>query len=207
MVDFSGFTAEIFSGFAVGLSGYSFWRTSLRQANLKVFVPPLIRYASPYQNSVFEVFEVPLTLINEGAQTGTVLSLNLEVANPRTRGVKHFYSAGVGPWSLDKAHGESLQPFTPISLTGRASQSGTILFYARNDSTVQQIVDGPGQYQFELNLLTARAEGFSLGGRSSTPHPMGFEMVLPYLDHRAFTSGPGSLPLNHPDWQPTGGQR
>ena len=68
VVDFTGVSAEVFSGVAVALSGYSLWQTSLKQADLQVFVPPLIRYASPYQNSIFEVFEVPLTVINEGAQ-------------------------------------------------------------------------------------------------------------------------------------------
>ncbi|MFZ0569835.1 MAG: hypothetical protein WCD20_04920 [Rhodomicrobium sp.] len=60
MADFGGFTAEVFSGVAVIVSGYSLWQTSLRRARLRVFVPPLIRYASPYQNSIFEIFEVPL---------------------------------------------------------------------------------------------------------------------------------------------------
>ena len=65
-----GVSAEVFSGVAVAMSMYSLWRTSLKRADLRVFVSPLIRYASPYQNSVFEVFEIPLTVINEGAQRG-----------------------------------------------------------------------------------------------------------------------------------------
>ncbi len=206
MVDFTGVSAELFSGIAVMVSGYSLWQTSLRRADLRVFVPPIIRYASPYQNSVFEVFEIPLTVINEGAQTGTVLSLDLEVTNPRSGAAKQFYSAGFGAWSLAKVAGEGLLPFTPISLTGRSSQSETVLFYARNDSRVRQIVDVPGDYQFAMSLLTARNEGLSLF-RGSKSQPLAFEMNLPYLDHRAFTAGGGTIPLNHPNWQPsaTGG--
>ncbi len=93
-------------------------------------MPPVTRYASPYQNSIYEVFEIPLTIVNEGARTGTVLSLNLQVTN--ARGIsKHFYSAGLGSWSMGKARGEGLSPFTPISLPGRTSHSAVILFYAR----------------------------------------------------------------------------
>jgi hypothetical protein len=70
MIDFTGVSAEVFSGVAVLVSGYSLWQTSLRRADLQVFVSPLIRYASPYQNSIFEVFEIPLTVVNEAPGRG-----------------------------------------------------------------------------------------------------------------------------------------
>ncbi len=35
------------------------------------------------------------------------------------------------------------------------------------------------------------------------PRTLAFEMTLPYLDHRAFTSGGGTLPLNQPAFQPS----
>jgi hypothetical protein len=189
-----GFTAELFSGIAVAVSGYSLWQTALRRAELRVFVPPLIRYASPYTNSTFEVFEIPLTVVNEGARTGTVLSLDLEVTNPQTRASKQFYSAGLGPWSMTKVHGEGLIPFAPFSLAGRTSQSATVLFYAREDSRIRQIAEGPGQYQFALSLLTAHR------GKNKA-RPLEFEMNLPHMDHRAFTGGAGTLPLHQPEWQ------
>lgn len=195
------FTAEVFSGVALLVSVYSLWQTVLKRADLRVFVPPMIRYASPYQNSIFEIFEIPLTVINEGARTGAVLSFDLTVTNLRTRAVKQFYSGGVGPWSMAKARGETLEPFAPMSLTGRTSQSETILFYARNDSTVQQIVEGEDNYRFELRLFTG------VTGGKQAPAPLNFDMVLPVLDHRAFTGGAGSLPLHNTAWQPAGAQQ
>jgi hypothetical protein len=187
-----GVSAEVFSGVAVAMSMYSLWRTSLKQADLRVFDSPLVRYASPYQNSVFEVFEIPLTVINEGAQTGTILSFDLEVTNSQNGTSKLFYSAGLGPWSLARVKGEGLTPFTPVSLTGRSSQSETILFYARNDSQVMQIVEAPAQYRFAITPLTTQRRSF-LRRKSK---PLIFEMTLPYLDHRAFTSGGGTLPMH-----------
>ena len=197
-----GISAEVFSGVAVVVSVYSLWRTTLRGADLRIFVPPLIRYASPYQNSVFEVFEIPLTAINEGARTGTILSFDLEVRNAQTGVSKLFYSAGLGPWSLAKAKGEGLAPFTPVSLTGRSSQSETVLFYARNDSRVQQIVEAPATFEFTIIPLTARRRGLF----RRKPKSLAFEMTLPHLDHRAFTSGSGSLPLHNARWQPNAGK-
>jgi hypothetical protein len=186
--------SEVFSGIAVAVSGYSVWQTALRGAQLRVFVPPLSRYASPYQNSTFEVFEIPITVVNEGARTGTVLSLDLEVTNPQMRASKQFYSAGLGPWSVAKVHGEGLVPFAPFSLAGRSSHSATVLFYAREDSRIRQIAEAPGRYEFTLNLLTAHRS-------KNKSQPLEFEMDLPYMDHRAFTGGAGTLPLHQPEWQ------
>jgi hypothetical protein len=201
-MDFTGFSAEIFSGLAVVISLYSLWRTALQHASLNVFVPPIIRYASPYQNSVFEVFEIPMTVVNEGALTGTILSFNLEVMNPRHGVSKQFYSAAFGAWSLEKAQGESINGFTPISLIGRGTQAATILFFARHDSEIQQIVDGPGPYEFRLTPLMAQSEQRIPIGRSTVPQ-LTFTMNLPYLDHRAFTTGSGTIQMNHPEWAPS----
>ncbi len=190
-------SAEVSSGVALVTSMYSLWRTSLKWADLRVFVSPLIRYASPYQNSIFEVFEIPLTVINSGAQTGTILSFDLEVTNAQNGASKHFYSAGLGPWSLGKVKGEGLTPFTPVSLNGRSSQSETVLFYARTDATVMQIVEAPAQYSFAITPLTAQRYAFL----RRQPKPLMFDMTLSYLDHRAFTSGGGTLPLHNTSWQ------
>jgi hypothetical protein len=186
------FNAEIFSGIAVLMSAYTLWNTSLRRAVLKLFVPPLTRYASPYTNSVFEVFEIPITLVNQGAQTGIIMSMDLEVTNIQRGTVKKFYSAGLGTWSLAKSKGEEAQPFSPLALTGKNSTAVTVLFYARTDSTVMQIVEGTGRYRFAITPVIA--------GRKAQK-PMFFEMDLPYIDHRAFTTGSGTLALHHPDWK------
>src|SRR5579883_663948 len=195
MIGFGGLSAEVFSGIAVLVSGYSLWQTTLKPARLQVFVPPLIRYASPYQNSIFEVFEIPLTIVNHGAQTGTALSLHLEVANVQTGALKHFYSAGLGPWSLAKVRGEGLLPFLPLSMPGHTSQSAVVLFYAREDSHILQVVEGPGPYRFVMQLLTA-SDTSRLLPRNAKSRPLAFEMQLPYLDHRAFSQGTGTLPLH-----------
>jgi hypothetical protein len=196
--------SDIVSGAAVVFSGISLWHTSLRAANLNVFVPPIIRYASPYQNSIFEVFEIPLTIINNGARTGTVLSVDLVVTDFQRRLSKRFYAACVGPWHREKA---GFKPFAPMSLAGRASESETLLFYPRNDETVMQIVENAGRFRFNVTLNVAGAKEETrltrlLGGGS--PAPLTFEMALPMLDHRAFTSGSGSVMLNHPDWRASG---
>ena len=195
--------SDIGAGAAVVISAYSLWQTSLKRAALKVFVSPVIRYASPYQNSNFEAFAIPLTITNEGARTGTVMSMDLVVRNPERNLTKHFYSADVGQWSIEKSRSGDFRPFAPIVLAGRASHTETILFHARRDETVMQIVEKEGTYGFVLTLQTVESEDFGLLDRiwRRPPQPLRFEMILPMLDHRAFTSGSGTLPLHQRDWQ------
>jgi len=88
-------------------------------------------------------------------------------------------------------------------LGGRTSLTETILFHARRDEPVMQIVDKEGNYQFMLPLQTTLEESpGSLGRlRQKPPKPLLLEMALPVLDHRAFTSGSGTLPLHHKNFQ------
>jgi hypothetical protein len=195
--------SDIGAGAAVVISAYSLWQTSLKRAALKVFVSPVIRYASPYQSSNFEAFAIPLTITNEGARTGTVMSMDLAVRAPERNLTKRFYSADVGQWSVEKARSGDFRPFAPIVLAGRASHTDTILFHARRDEQVMQIVEKEGPYEFMLALNAAQGEDLGLLDRMwrKRAKPLMFEMVLPVLDHRAFTSGSGTLPLHQKNWQ------
>jgi hypothetical protein len=62
--------SDIVAALALIVSLYSLWQSALKRAELTVFVAPIIRYASPYQNSNFEAFCIPLTIANEGAAPG-----------------------------------------------------------------------------------------------------------------------------------------
>ncbi|MFA5949730.1 MAG: hypothetical protein WC807_05550 [Hyphomicrobium sp.] len=109
----SGFSggafAALLSALALAISGYSLWDTSLKSADLRVFVPRVIYYSSPYQNSNFEMISIPVTLSNEGARTGTVLDLDLAVTDPRTKQTKHFYAAELGIWSMARTRERATQ--------------------------------------------------------------------------------------------------
>ena len=200
-----GRLANVVSAIALTFSGYSVWETSLKQSDLKVFVAPVIQYASPYNNSNFEMLAIPITITNEGARTGTILSAELLVTDPEKKLSKRFYSADFGRWSVENARTGNFKPFAPMSLAGRASQTETILFHPRRDETVMQLIAATGRYQFTLKLNVALTEDFGFLDRAwrKAPDPLSFEMILPVLDHRAFTSGAGSLPMHHKDWQTT----
>jgi hypothetical protein len=185
-----GKLAIIVSGVALLFSGYSLWETSLKAADLNAFVPPVIQFAAPYQNSNFEVIAVPITLTNEGARSATVVSMELAVADPRTSQTKRFYAADFGRWTMEKTRTGAYEPFAPISLPGRTSRTAQVLFYTRGqDEKPDELIREPGPYRFTLTLDLAES--------SATP-TVSFERTLLSYDARAFNEG--TLPLYSSDW-------
>ena len=85
-----GKVATLVALVALAFSAYSLWETSLKQPDVRIFVPPVIQFSAPYNNSNFEVIAIPVTFANEGARTATVLSMELAVTDPRTSQTKLF---------------------------------------------------------------------------------------------------------------------
>ncbi len=144
---------RLLSAVALAFSGYSLWDTSLKSAEVHVFVPPVIQYSSPYQNSNFEVFAIPVTMTNDGARTGTVLAMELAVTDPRTKQTKRFYAADFGRWTMEKTRAGAYEPFAPLSLAGRTSRTEQVLFYPRGEEEKpNELVRELGAYTFDLTL-------------------------------------------------------
>jgi hypothetical protein len=194
----------IISAVALALSVYSLWETTLKQADLHVFVPPVLQYSAPYQNSNFEMIAIPVTLTNDGAQTGTVLSMELAVTDPRTNATKRFYSADFGRWTMERTRSGSYQPFAPISLAGRSSRTESVLFYTRGEEEKpDQLIRETGTYRFTLQLEQAVSDGVGFLDRlwRHKPSTLTFERELRFYDARAFNNG--TLPMYAKDWRST----
>ena len=73
-----GFFATILSAVALGFSGLSYYDSSLKTADLTVYVPPMIHYG---RYGEADVFNIPITIANEGARNATVLTMELDVQN------------------------------------------------------------------------------------------------------------------------------
>jgi hypothetical protein len=200
-----GLVPGVIAGVALAISTYTLWTISLKQADLQVFVPPVVQYASPYQNSNFEVLAIPLTIANEGAQSATVVSIDLEVTNPKTQATKRFYSADFGRWSMDKTRTGAYQAFAPISLEGHGRRTETVLFYTRGEQEKpDQIIREPGSYQFRLTLEEDRPEAAGWLDRITPwwhrdPTSVSFERDLRFYDARVFANG--TLPLYAASWR------
>lgn len=191
---------------ALLFSAYSLWETSLKQPDVRMFVPPVIQFAAPYNNSNLEIIAIPLTFANEGARTGTVLSMELAVTDPRTSQTKLFYAADFGRWTMEKTRAGAYQPFAPISLAGRTSRTETVLFYTRgDDQQPAQLIQATGPYQFKLTLEQAVADDLGVVDQwlATGPVSVSFERELRFYDARAFNNG--TLPLYAKDWRSTQG--
>jgi hypothetical protein len=173
------------SAIALLFSGYSLYDSSFKSPDVQLYVPATIKYASPYQNSNFEVFAVPVTMINDGGRTGTILSMQLAVTNQKTKATKRFYAADLGQWTMEQARKNDYQPFAPISLTGKQSRTETILFHPLSpEEKPEQVVETePGKFSFTLTAEEASAK--SLGLKGAAPS-VSFDMELRYYDARAF---------------------
>ncbi|MGE4129246.1 MAG: hypothetical protein AB7E80_13870 [Hyphomicrobiaceae bacterium] len=192
--------ATVVSLLALLFSGYSFYESVLRAPEIAVYVPPLLDYTDPDRpDSPLEVFIIPVTLANDGARSGTVLSIDLTVTNPRTGQSKRFYAARVGPWSAEQA-----RPFTPATLAGKGSYSEAVQFFPRVGEDVARILDlEAGAYRLTLTLNTAAAAGPRFISEPRVA-PLSFERQIGQLDYRNF-NGRGTMEMWAADYRPSGG--
>ncbi len=201
-----GRLATLVALIALLFSAYSLWETSLKQPDVRIFVPPVIQFSAPYNNSNFEVVAIPVTFTNEGARTGTVLSMELAVTDPRTSETKLFCAADFGRWTMEKTRASAYQPFAPVSLAGNSSRTETVLFYTRgDDQKPNQIIQATGPYQFKLTLEQAVADDLGIVDQwlAKGPVSVSFERELRSYDARAFNTA--TLPLYAKDWRSTQG--
>lgn len=192
----------VVSAVALVFSAYSLWETSLKQADIAVFVPPVIQFAQTYQNSNFEMISIPVTLSNDGARTGTVLSMELAVGDPRTGATKLFYAADLGTWSMERARSRAFTPFAPISLAGRSSRTENVLFYTRgDDQKPNEIIREVGPYRISLRLEIAEGDDVGVLDRllGAKAPELVFERELKFYDARAFQNG--TIALYARDWR------
>ena len=147
-----GAVTTIVSAVALLFSAYSLWETSLKQADLSVYVTGIVSYGRDTSDGIsvqppggFEVLAVPVTVANGGARDAPVLSLQLNVRNPKT-GLSARFEA---TYTADAAYfvtGGDKRPKTPFSalvIAGRTAWTGTVLFYpvsySNNDKSLTPI--------------------------------------------------------------------
>ncbi len=179
----AGRFATILSAFALLFSGYSFYETVIKSAEFSIYVAPRIAYTDPNSpDHPLEVFILPMTLANDGARTGTVLSIDLTVTNPRTGKSKKFYAANLGTWGV-----QPHTPFMPVALLGKDTWSKAVQFIPRREEKVKRILDmQASDYRFELRLATASSDG-GLPFLKNRIRPLKFAMQTGATDYRRFT--------------------
>jgi hypothetical protein len=197
-----GLFATLLSGVALVFSGLSYYESSLKTADLTVFVPPMIHYARDGDN---DVFNVPITIANDGARSGTVLNMVLDVENLRPNAEKkraRFHSAFLGEYPrTDEAINRS---FAPLSIGGHGTFTETVRFYPMDENPLPFLVDDKGNYRFTLTLTTARSDKQDwvetlLG---TDVKPLTFELKLPFISFQHLAFRRGTIAMYSADWKP-----
>src|SRR5688572_18824238 len=201
-----GLLATIFSAAALGFSGFSFYMSALQGADLEVYLPPTIHYARDGGGDV-ELFAIPVTVANDGARTGTVLSIELEVEKIKDKQTKRYYSAFLGEHPRDS--NALNRQFAPLSIAGRAVFTETVRFYPAGNP-LPAVVDEKGEYRFRIKLNTATPPepGWldRVAGRVD-PKPVTFEMTLPWFSEQQLGTRRATIAMHSRDWQPTASTR
>lgn len=197
--------ATAISAVAFLFSGASFYMSALQQADLEVYVPPVLQYARDGGGEV-DVFALPVTISNNGANTGAVLAMELVVDNPKDGAEpksKTFYSAFVGEHPRDATAPH--KSFAPIAVPGRATYSETIRFFPQGNP-LPKIVQEAGDYTFTLRLtIAAPAEPSWLDHLTGppAPKPITFSRTLQYLSEQHLAFRRGTISMHAKDWKPT----
>jgi len=167
----SGWSALLSSIAALVFSIYSLYETVIKHADLRVYQPPL---AYMYRESFRDVFAIPVTLSNVGTQHGTVLSFDLEVAQPGATTTTKFQSLHFG-----ESHKRNTRLFTPITVAGRSSYTDVVLFYALSrGSFVETTGNVKLPLRFKLTLNMDRTTGWFA---TKEPAAVVFDMTADYI--------------------------
>jgi hypothetical protein len=165
--------STIIAGTALVLSGFSLWESTLKQAELTVYVADAVTYTrdpnnedGAFQAGGYEVLAVPVTIANSGARDAAVVSLELDAKNPGTGETARFgaaYTAGgeyFAPNRGESSSGRPRMPFAALVVAGRSTWSGTVLFYA-TDYTKPKLINKPnGKVEVTLKLFSPAPNGW-----------------------------------------------
>lgn len=179
---------------------WTFYYQTLRPAQLKVYVAPVVFYGRDDES---DAFIVPLTMINEGASTGTVLKAELVVetvdSGAKDTSFKIFYSAYIGQNLRDTS--QARRPFMPIPILGNGSVSETIIFKPQ-EVWRGPLVTEPGSFKFRLSLQTVAVNPLRwLLAVPENVYPAIPEAILEakYVSPQDLQAGK-LLPMNSKDW-------
>src|SRR5215467_15150394 len=164
----------IISATALVFSGFSLWESTLKQAELSVYVTGVVAYERDLtaDESIqpvggFEVFAVPITIANGGARDGAVLALQLDVKNPRTglaARLEGTYTAD-GAYFANAGARRPKTPFSALVIAGRSAWTGTVLFYPVSYSNGKSLT--PVRKVAALNDELRKKYASEMGGASS----------------------------------------
>lgn len=179
---------------ALVVSGVSLWETVLKQPSFKIHVGETMFYTRDPWGS-YEVFVVPITIVNSGAQDGAMTSLKLQLVNSES-GAREIFEAAytadatwfAGSDNVASRTKRPKAPFSALAIAGRAAWSGTILFYSP-EFKERRVAEPRSQLKGELLLTAASTDGWFDRVMRSEPSPVQVAMTVPNFLPGALLAG------------------
>ena len=163
-------------------------------------MPPVLHYGQDGGGDT-ELFAVPVTIANEGARAGTVLSIELTAENVKTHVRNRFYGAYFG--DHPKSPDSTPRAFAPLSIQGRSTFSDTIRFYPVG-AVRPLVLEDAGDVDFTLTLQTVKpssSDVLSWFWRSE-PKPLTFRRNLPWYSFQQLAFRRQAVAMKEPGWTP-----
>lgn len=205
------------SAVAILFSGFSLWETSLKQPRLTMFVAPVVHYTRD-PNGDHEVFAIPITVANQGARDGAILSFEMDAKQDGAAEAKTFYSAYTvdgrffvkpGSYNIQTRRFDRVDrpktPFAPVAVPGRGTYTGTILFYAKGKA-FPKIVSEKGTFALNIRVNAELDESLGFLDRlwRKSIEPVRFKVALPYFSKSHLLVG-GTHRMKNIAWSPPDG--
>jgi len=196
MHGYGNWLTVVVSGLALVGSAVSLWETTLKQPQIELYVSENIQYTrDPYGS--YEVFAVPMTIVNGGARDGAVLSLELDVKNSATGKVDKFKSTYTADAQFFGGRDDVREhvkrpkvPFAPLSVAGRSAYTGTILFYGPAPTgRDQDLIPPKSSFEMTLNLAMPPLSNLLEKALTAVPRPVTFKAEVPDFLVGALYSG------------------
>ena len=142
-----------FSLFSLVFSAVSLYETVLRQPRLTILAGCNWQYGrGPGSNDEFLI--VPITIANQGARGGAVISIELTIdqnGEPKGGGEPKAFDGNFTMTNLDE---KNRQLFAPFSIPGRQSVTSSIMFVQRR-LTNPPLIGADGRFHAKLKLVTS----------------------------------------------------
>ena len=138
------------------ISTINVYVTNLKSPDLSMVIAPYIRQIVD-DSSLNEAFFIPVTIVNQGAKPGAILSFELVLTYTPT-GEQETYNA---QYFTQEDNSELLGSFfTPLNLAGYSADGRTVCFYPRGKR--DGVFFGKiGTYEFSITGVAANVQGRS----------------------------------------------
>lgn len=138
------------------ISTVNVYMTNLKSPDLNIVVAPFMRQIVD-NTSLNEAFFIPVTVVNQGAKPGSILSFDLTVTFVPSGAQETYYAQYLASSDNPETLGSF---FAPMNLTGYSADGHTLCFYPLGERDGNFFAQ-PGEYEFLLTAMAANVKGQS----------------------------------------------